>query len=478
MKVLLIQPLHYYDGKTRPPTNFPIGLGYIAKVLVKFGHDVDVLDIWAHQYSNDQVLEKIKGIDHDVVGISALSTQYRYVKWLTSELKKHCRDKTKIVVGGALATLSPEIVLKNTQTDICVIGEGEVTFREVVENTDSLETIEGICFKQGGKIVRTPPREYIKNLDSIEFPAWDLFLIETYIRTAALDLPVPEPGVRTMSIIAGRGCPYNCRFCSKTFSGLRLRSVDNVIQEIKELIKRYDIARIHFCDELVLVNKKGVYELCDKIEKLNIKWQCQGKVNLVDLDLLKRMKEAGCIAVGYGVESGSQKILDNMNKQQTVEQAKRAIRDAVEVGLHPIVQMIFGYPGETRETLRETIAFFEETPYVGRVPFFVSTPIPGTELYHHALEKGLITDEEKFLEQLEVGYNYLPGRPPLVNFTRFSEEEFHRFYRETEDTITIIEAKKSPFRFAKTYLLPYIRKFGLIQTIKRIALKQLPVLKR
>jgi len=176
MKTLLIQPPHYYDGGTRPPTFFPLGLGYVARALLDARLEVGILDIWAHQWTNEEVVQQIRHLDCDIIGISALSTQYAYVKWLATELKKH--TGVKIVVGGALATFSPEIVLKHTSADICVIGEGEITFRETIENWDNLSRVNGIFFKQDGEIVRNQPRQYIRDLNSVPFPAWDLFPIE------------------------------------------------------------------------------------------------------------------------------------------------------------------------------------------------------------------------------------------------------------------------------------------------------------
>ena len=468
MKILLIQPPHYYNGRSREPAFFPLGLGYIAKALLKSGNEVDVLDIWAHQYSHEEVVQKIQELDYDVAGVSALSTQYAYVKWLIAELKRY--SDAPVVVGNALATFTPEIVLSNTEADICVIGEGEITFGEVIENIDNLECVKGIYFARNNELVKNPPREYIKNLDEIDFPAWDLFPMDIYLKHCR----VYGTNIPAMNVITARGCPYNCRFCSKTFQGVRFRSVDNVIKEINELIKKYAIRGIFFNDELLVTNKKRVYELCDKIEPLNINWNCQGRVNLVDFDLLRRMKKAGCVAIGYGIESGSQTILNNMNKQVTVEQAEKALEDTVKVGMYPIMQMMYGYPGETRKTLQETVEFVKKIPYVGPVgALAVTTPLPGAELYYYSLERGLIKDEEKYLEQLAGGYMH-DGTRPLVNFTEFDDEDFYRLKWETESAIWVYQKKKYPLlRLVKDFLrviLPYIQKYGYKQTIRRTML--------
>ena len=228
MKVLLVQLPHYVrlrftycDGKAREPAFFPIGLGTIAKALLKCQHRVEVFDIWAHQYTNDEVLAKAKELEYDVVGISALSTQYGYVKWLVAQLRKLAKIK-KIVVGGPLATHTPELVLSHTETDICVLGEGEITMREVVENIDNLKKVKGIYYKLNDEIIKNPPREPIKDLDKIDFPAWDLFPIEIYLKNSYLfTSPIlnKDRSFRVMHVVTSRGCPYKCRFCSKTFKG-------------------------------------------------------------------------------------------------------------------------------------------------------------------------------------------------------------------------------------------------------------------
>jgi len=463
VKVLLIQPPHRYEKWERGPSSFPLGLGYIAKVLLNQGHQIEVLDVWAHQYTNEDVTKKIKEFDCDIIGISALSTQYAYTKWLIPELKKH--HDSLVVIGNALATLTPEIVLKHTDADVCVIGEGEITFKNVIENINNLKRVKGIYFKQDGKIVKTEPQGYIKDLDSIDFPAWDLFPIDIYLKHCR----VHGSNIPAMNIIAGRGCPYNCKFCSKTFGGVRFRSVDNIIQEIKVLIEKYNIGGIDFSDELVIINKERTYELCEKIKPLIIKWSCQGRSNLVDFDLLKKMKESGCVAVGYGVESGSQTILNNMNKQITVQQSRQAIVDTIKLGMEPIVQLMYGYPGENEKTLEETAQFLMSLPYIRRATLSITTPLPSNWLWNYAISQGLIKDEEKYLEQLKGGYMH-DAKTPLINFTNFTKGEFYRNLRTMEKRLLMNKIRRHPHALAKDYLrraLVVYRSGGFKQLGKR-----------
>jgi radical SAM superfamily enzyme YgiQ (UPF0313 family) len=414
-------------------------------------------------------VKKIKEMSFDVVGISAISSQYGYVKWLANELKKI--SDVPIVVGGALATLSPDIVIKNSKVDVCVIGEGEVTAVEVVKNINDLRDVDGIFFKDNKKIIVNKPREYRKNLDEIPFPAWDVLPIEIYFRNMRIG---KFSNLRTMNVISARGCPFRCRFCSKTFKGVRLRSVKNIVKEIKELKKKFGIEAIIFSDELVVVNRERTYELCDGLEKLNIIWGCQGRVNTVDYDILKRMKEAGCVDVGYGMESGSQKILDNMNKQITVQQSEKAIEEAFRAKLDVTPQMMFGYLGETRETLLETVNLFKRIKYVGGVGLSITTALPGTELYEYAKKKGLIKNEEKYLESLSDGYmkDKLRDSRSFINFTEFDKEEFFKLKGLVEHAIFLAQMKRYPLRILKDYfveLRPSIRAYGYEYVLKRIS---------
>lgn len=464
MKILLIQPPHYYGNETRPPQYFPLGLGYVASAIKKNNHSIMILDIWAHQLSKEEVVERIKSIDYDICGISALTTQYSYIKWLADQLKTY--SDNNIVLGGALATLSPDVVLKNTKVDICVIGEGEITFKELVENQNDPRSVKGIYFKTDGKIVKNLPRKHIENLDEIDFPAWDLFPLDIYLDNSYL---YAHPEIKAMNVITSRGCPYNCRFCSKVFKGVRLRSVDNIIKEIKTLKKRYGVEGIYFVDELFVINKKRTLEFCDKIEPLDMKWNCQGRVNYMDHELLSRMKETGCIAVGYGLESGSQTILDNMNKKITTEQSISAIKNTFKAGIQPIPQAMFGYPGETKKTLRETVEFFKKLPFMGRINLSVTTPLPGTEIYEYALNHNMIQKEDEYFEQLSGGY--MPdAERPLVNFTRFSDKEFYKIKSKTEKEIFTNQIARNLGSFLSFYfkgLIRYYQRKGLKEIIKR-----------
>lgn len=473
MKVLLIQPPH----ADREPGVFPLGIGYIANSLMDAGCKVEVLDIHAHKFTEMKIKEKLRGTHYDLVGINAFSTQYKAVKWLIKELKNIDKNK-KIIVGGPLATHNPTLLLENTEADICVVGEGEITIKSIIENIDDLKEVKGIYFKIDGEIRKTAPQQYIRNLDEIGFVPYEIFPVDIYFKYLGL---YGGTAKKVINLISSRGCPYNCNFCSRTFEGARFRSIDNIITELKLLKERYSIDGVLFNDELVISSKKRVYELCDKIKALNIEWGCQGRANMVDLDLLKAMKAAGCVYVGYGVESGSQKILDNMNKRVTVEQNEKAIINTLKAGLLPVVQMIFGYPGEDEKTIQETVDFFKKlyysppTPQDKEAELSLITPLPGAPLYNDCLKNGMIDNEEEYLLNLERGYN--PNCPVLLNFTKFGNEELLSLKKKTEEMIYKNYQKylrQHPLVFARAVwrgITRYRKRYGYAQIGRKIILR-------
>lgn len=434
-KIILIQP-PLGRGMTKDLFQpiFPYGLAYVAASLLNNGYEVEVFDIYANRWNRNEVLQRIKDLRCDYIGITAMSTQYSYVKWLTAELKGQI--SAKIILGGLLATYSSEVVLNHTDVDICVIGEGENAIVDLLNNIEDLANVAGIAYKQNNTIIHTQQRAYIDDLDLLPAPAYSLFPMDVYTKTKFY---IHDPTtkifkkrltLKTMGVLTGRGCPYNCNFCSKSFSGLRLKSVDSIISEIKYLKDNYGIEGVHFIDELFVVNKKRALEIVQKLEPLNLKWDAQGRVNTVDYDLLCQMKKAGCVAVGFGIESGSDTILKNMNKRITVEQSAQAIENARRAGLHIKVQLILGYPGETEETIAQTVAFFDKVKHPAR-RFSLILPLPGSPLYNMAVEKGLIRDEEHYLSQIYDGYG-ASRYPVFINFTDLPTEKIYVLKKKAE----------------------------------------------
>lgn len=426
MKILLINPPY-----ERIPKEIPLGLAYIASYLENNGHKVDVLDIDGCGYGKKEVEVIISKSDNDCFGIGALSSTYRYIKWLTSIIKFHHPNKV-IIAGNMVATAHPETLLKNSNVDIAVIGEGEVTCKElldVLKAAGNLDAVKGIAYKKGGKVIFTPPRERIRNLDELPFPAWEHFPVETYLRNPIYR----EHGLRSLNISTIRGCPFDCIFCSRAFGRtVTKRSIDNIISEIRELIEKFQVQYVAIIDDLFISDQKHVYEFCDKLaaEKLNIRWGAAGRVNLINEPLLKKMKAAGCDLLSFGFESGSQKILDIMKKRAKVEQAENAIKLTMQAGIRVIGSFMIGMIGETRETVEETVNFIKRTN-LPNCRFFFATPYPGTALYDMANKMGCLKqDEDTFLEGLGEMADTM-----AVNLTDFSDQELTGIKKSAEERL-------------------------------------------
>ncbi|MBI5563118.1 MAG: cobalamin B12-binding domain-containing protein [Deltaproteobacteria bacterium] len=448
MKIALIQLPHFYgDGLSRLPSSYPLGLGYISNCLADAGIGHEAIDLWGMQYSVDEALDKAGFAGFDFFGISAYATQYKYLKELSLRLKGRYPN-VPIICGGAGPTFSHGIILKKTGVDVCVLREGELTIVDLLQNFDRLDTVKGVAVLKDGGITATPPRKAVTDLDSLGFPNRELFAFEKILDSAAFERShrvssatrdVPR---RTADILAGRGCAYSCNYCSKTFEGMRLRSIGGVVEEIAGLKERYGVNHLQFNDELLLVNKKRTLQLCEELKRLDVTWSCQGRINQVDREILTAMKDAGCIEVGYGVESVTQSILDAMNKRLKAELIVPAIKLTQEIGITPIIQYMYGYPGENAKTVDATIRFFEEIDH----PFisFTTTPIPGTRLYQDCLQKGLIKDEEDYLLRLDSGYNLAGG---LLNMTEMGDAEFLAQRRRLHFAATHNYLKKRPLEY-------------------------------
>ena len=429
MKILLVNPPIREWAK---PNCVPLGLGYIAAVLRQEHHEVEVMDVNAFRWTQDEVEDKIRDAKFDAVGIGGIVTVYSYVKWIISVVKRY-HPQTKVVVGGSVASSVPRTLLERTPTDIAVVGEGEETakelFQALADSEPDLSGISGIWFKDGNaRIHRTPARSPIKNLDTIPMPAWDLFPMDVYLKN-----PVgapnrnkwvngnPSDDALSMNLSATRGCPYRCVYCYHDFmgQGYRTRSPQNVFSEMETLCHRYGVRYFHFVDDEFVMNEDFVYGFCKMVREasLGITWGCSGRANLMTEDLVATMAGSGCILIGYGIESGSQKMLDIMRKNVTVEQAKEAVKLTKKYLGWADCSFMIGIPGETEQTIQETIDFCKELDLAPEVVFF-ATPYPGTELYEIAKVQGRIGDEEAYI--LRLGEQ---GEQIVVNLTDFTDEE-------------------------------------------------------
>lgn len=457
MKVLVVNP-HIRDGLHRTPgvkRYFPWGLATVMRRLEEDGHELELLDIYGEDLLPAEVERRLDAARCECACIGSFaSMNFAHVLWLAEAIKR--RFAVPVVVGGLLADLHHRLLLQRTTVDFCVIGEGEETAVELLRNLGRPESVPGLAFRRNGEVVVTPARQLIRDLDTLPMPNFGLWNMPIYLsrnlwaedettryEEYGMNLPPLERLTPNISIFSGRGCPYRCRFCSRSYQSVRYKSPARIVEEIRTLKQSFGVRAVHFYDEILVFRKPYVLELCRTIKDLDVYWDCQARVNTVDADLLARMREANCYSVGLGIESGSDRILREMNKGITRAQIVKALEAARAAGMHLKLQFMCGYPGETAADLEETLTLIRESRYPPRRLSW-TTPLPGSEIYEDARRAGLIPDEEAYLLALRLGMNK-PGRI-LCNISGLPDEEMTRLY---------LEAHR---RMERTYLLDLARR--------------------
>jgi len=361
---------------------------------------VDILDMNSQKVS-DKAL--VKHIEHSpLVGIGGLVTEYAEVVRLVKVIKQ--ADENKIVVlGGPLATTHSEELLAASGADVAIIGEGEQTIVELVgaiERGSNRELIKGIVYQNGDRVVAHPPREPEKDLDSIPHPARYLLDMGRYSTHHFKTFGIKVPNIKSTTMITSRGCPYHCSFCDRNTAGQkwRARSPKDIVSEMRDLRDAYGIRGFVFNDDTFVVNRKRVLDFCKLLEKVmpDAVWYCNGRVNLMDEEMIQAMAKSGCVGIAYGIESGNQAILDSVHKQITLEQVEMITEMTKQAGIHVTSYFMLGILGDTKQTIQETLDFAEklDLDFYG---FGITSPIPGTEMYAEAVKKGLV-DKGKRLE--------------------------------------------------------------------------------
>ena len=424
MKALLLNvPLRPGSKQVYPP----IGLAHIATAIQKSNHAVEILDLELTMMSASEVAREVKKLNPDVVAMGCIVTGYRYIKDLCRAIK----DVTKapIVVGNTVASSVPEILLKKTEADIVVFAEGDETIvdlLDVLEAGDSLSNVAGIAYLEKGEYVQSIERPLIDDLNEIPFIDWSLWDLDTYLHRSREVVSEPYPmardKIRAMPINTARGCPFRCSFCYHAFwdKKYRVRSPERIAEEIKALKDNYGVNYILFGDELTFFSKKQCAHFATTIldAELNMPWTavCRSDLFTVgDEELVALLKEAGCIGLGYSLESANEKILQAMNKRLSPNTFAEQTKVLSEGGLSCWTSLVIGHPLETPDTIAETFELCRQSGIYPSTGYLL--PFPGAPIYEDAKEMGLIGDEEDYL--LSLG-----DRQELhLNLTALSDEE-------------------------------------------------------
>ena len=432
MKLLLVMPSSGPSLSNITPNNYkdlnighypPLGLLYVAGYLERnSSHQVEILDLNIENLDYCGLEEEIKRRAPDAVGIyTTCFTLYNACE--VANCAKKVNPDITVMLGGPHVDIYPKETVGLPAVDYLIMGEGEITVKELLDVLDKHQdpgNIAGITYKSNGDTKITAHRSLHHSLNALPFPARHLLPYKRYYSL------VGKSEVST-TIMASRGCPSGCNFCYVQYGRtLRTRSPENVCDEIERCVNM-GIREFFFFDENFTINKKKVFALCDEIKKRGLKvyFDIRSRVNTVDEEVLRHLREAGCERIQFGVESGSPEILKAMNKRITLEQVRKAFRAAKSVGMITYADFMVGYPGESLDQIHKTIDLAVELD-----PDFIQVGVtslfPKTKIYFDALEKGTLkTDVWSEMSSHPVE-DFLP---PLASET-FSREELETFQRQ------------------------------------------------
>ncbi len=420
---------------------FPVGITSVMTFVQERGYQFDVLDIDINDYSDEYVENYLATHTYDVILTGCIVTHYKWVKWLCRTIKKY-NSKTKIVVGNSVAGSIPETFLPNTGADVAVIGEGEYTVAELLDcyrDGKSIDKVESIAYLDAtGTLIKTPKR---KACDINELPMinWDLLDTEKYFSRSVYEskgLEFDETNKpRVMPISTARGCVFKCTFCHYVFwnDPYRHRTAESILKEAKRNIEKYKATYMNFWDDLSFSSLQQAEKIADGIIESGLKFNWSGAVRC---DLLgnpqfpyerrlrvaKKMKESGCVLVVFSLESGNEEILTMMNKKIQSEYFHEQIRVCREAGINVATSVVFGYPIETPETIRETFVQCLKARIYPSIGFLL--PLPYTGMYEYAKKHGFITNEDAYLDSITERQDI------CMNMTKMSNEEIMENIKE------------------------------------------------
>lgn len=413
MKVGLIDP-----GSKELTASFPhLGLGYIASFLRKNSVDVCILDI---SISRGKEIEDFLNQNLDLVGITTTSATYDAAVKIASKVKAETRNRnTKVVFGGPhVGIASEESLIRSSVIDYAVYGEGEYTIVELTQllndvadpAPNKLQKIRGLIFRKGKSIVVNKPRPWIKNVDSLPFPAWDLFPMHRYDQHV---------------LLTSRGCPYNCSFCAVPVlwgRHWRPRSVNNVIDEIEWVVSAFGKKPLYISDDNFTLDTQRVESFCEMVRQLDIEWFCQGvRADRVTEIMLRKMKEAGCFGIALGVESANPRVLKNIDKGESVEDIVNAVNMIKRVGINVHGLFMIGNIGDTYDTVRESIDFAIGQNFT-TFDFYLALPYPKTRLWEYIEKNGW------WINRDYTRFDHFSNRP-VFETSEFSARERMKVYR-------------------------------------------------
>lgn len=397
---LFVQPGGYFAERwTKGSSMPPLGLLYIGAVLEREGHEVEIVPADVVKLSWHQIEKKIQEYQADIIGVTS-TTENRFQSFKLIKIAKKTRPEALTILGGPHASMAAEDCLAHIpELDLVVRGEGEITMRElcaVLEDANDLKAVEelpGLSFRRGGHVRSNPPRPPIRHLDSLPHPAFHLVPFEEY----NFRFEVPGRGLLpAVNMMTSRGCPFDCNFCATPINWgrtVRMRSPENVVDEIDFLVQTYGVKVIFFFDDTFNANAKRVERICDLLleRELDIFWKCDVRLDLIDKPLLAKMKTAGLFHLSFGLEAASERVRNEIvHKKVDLQDFHRLVNWCNELDIIPNAFFIFSHPTETWEEAQETIQIIEQ--YKDRIESSIAILhiYPGTPLEKTARAQGLL----------------------------------------------------------------------------------------
>jgi anaerobic magnesium-protoporphyrin IX monomethyl ester cyclase len=404
-----------------------LGLGYLAAVLEKAGHDVKVYNgPIGEDIDYTEIRDIIQKFKPDLIGFGVMTPVFHRAIEVTEYIKKHIDTSITVILGGSHITSLPEETLRNFPIfDAGIVGEGEHTiieFMDYLSGKRKLDSIKGIVYaKKNGKVILTESRPLIQNLDEIPFPARHLLDLENQRYSWFVE--------RGVHMVTSRGCPNRCKFCDHAIFGKtnRVHSVEYVIKEIEHVINTYKAKEIIFLDDNFTLNTPRLKTICNEMikRKIDIRWQCYGRVNNASPELYRLMKKAGCWSISYGIESGNQEVLNFINKDITKEQVRKAVCEAKKAGIQTRGSFMIGHPIDTKETVLQTINFAKTLP-LDNVGFSIFVPYPGSEFFRDVEKYGTFRRDKYY-----TNFNRSDNDPVFIPRT-MTKEEIHALYTKAQ----------------------------------------------
>jgi anaerobic magnesium-protoporphyrin IX monomethyl ester cyclase len=416
---------------------FPMGFGALAAVLKRDGHDITVWSQDKHHWPDDYLRTYLDENKFDVVVLSVIAGYYQYKKILAlSNAINQSKQRPFFIMGGYGPSPEPEFFIKKTGADIVCMGEGEITICKLMEELEAhvkktgsckpgswLQDVPGTAWLENGKLKKTLRAPLIHDLDSLPQIPYELFPMEYYRMQR---MPGAGPTDFVFPLMSARGCSFKCTFCYRMDPGYRVRSPENLLDEIELLKNKWGITYIAFQDDLLMSSVEHTENVCKEFLKRGnpVKWVCNGRLNYCSEELLQLMKDAGCVFINYGIESMDQTVLNNMKKGLRPETIIQGIEDTLKVGISPGLNFIFGNKGDNKETIKKSVEFLiKYDDFAQKRTIRPVTPYPGSPLYYDAIEMGSLDKDnpaEDFYERKHLNSDLI-----CTNFTELTDEEFY-----------------------------------------------------